>query len=243
MLFRSAGLDVNEVTIDRLGLHQLQALRGNVVFPVLHGPWGEGGALQELLEQDGRPYVGCGPAAARLAMDKPASKRAVAEVGVPTPPARWCAKATPSRCRRRWCWRGGGFRLCRLLPVNPCCRNRRKYHPQNARSDNPSVKTWQSHVTQLSAKQAGPAARAGALYCAAGSGLSQLPACVTGHSKQNSRRHRALQFTQTNRLEHHHSTCINAQKHCYFPIFPIIPTTTYTAPVYSGHIGPLVVRQ
>jgi D-alanine-D-alanine ligase len=82
---RRAGLDVNEVTIDRPGLHQLQALRGDVVFPVLHGPWGEGGALQELLEQDGRPYVGCGPAAARLAMDKPASKRAVAEVGVPTP--------------------------------------------------------------------------------------------------------------------------------------------------------------
>jgi D-alanine-D-alanine ligase len=58
---------------------------GEVVFPVLHGPWGEGGPLQELLLADGRPFVGCLPDAARLAMDKPASKRAVSEVGVPTP--------------------------------------------------------------------------------------------------------------------------------------------------------------
>ena len=82
---RRAGANVEEVTIDRLGQAELQALPGDVVFPVLHGPWGEGGPLQDLLERDGRPYVGCGPAAARLAMDKPASKRAVAEAGVPTP--------------------------------------------------------------------------------------------------------------------------------------------------------------
>lgn len=82
---RRAGRTVEEVTVDRLTVEQLRALPGDVVFPVLHGPWGEGGPLQDLLEMDGRPYVGCGPAAARLAMDKPASKRAVAEVGVPTP--------------------------------------------------------------------------------------------------------------------------------------------------------------
>lgn len=82
---RRAGADVEEVAVDRPDLAALRALPGDVVFPVLHGPWGEGGTLQELLERDGRPYVGCGPTAARLAMDKPASKRAVAEVGVPTP--------------------------------------------------------------------------------------------------------------------------------------------------------------
>ncbi len=80
-----ANAQVNEITIDRLGLAELQALSGDVIFPVLHGPWGEGGPLQEILEQDGRPYVGCGPAAARLAMDKTATKNAVAQVGVPTP--------------------------------------------------------------------------------------------------------------------------------------------------------------
>ena len=62
-----ANAHVNEITIDRLDLADLRALDGDVIFPVLHGPWGEGGPLQELLEQDGRPYVGCQPAAARLA--------------------------------------------------------------------------------------------------------------------------------------------------------------------------------
>ena len=82
---RRAGAQVEEITIDRPGLAEIRAMPGDVVFPVLHGPWGEGGVLQEILEQDGRPYVGCTPRAARLAMDKPASKRAVAEDGVPTP--------------------------------------------------------------------------------------------------------------------------------------------------------------
>ncbi|MCX5641248.1 MAG: D-alanine--D-alanine ligase [Planctomycetota bacterium] len=82
---RRAGMDVNEVTIDRPGLEELRGMRGEVVFPVLHGSWGEGGPLQELLEADGRPYVGCGPKAACLAMDKIASKALVAEFRVPTP--------------------------------------------------------------------------------------------------------------------------------------------------------------
>ncbi|NBP52152.1 MAG: D-alanine--D-alanine ligase [Actinobacteria bacterium] len=82
---RQGGFAVEEVTIDRPGLAELRAMRGDVVFPVLHGAWGEGGALQEILDADGRPYVGSGPSAARLAMDKVATKRAVAAIGVPTP--------------------------------------------------------------------------------------------------------------------------------------------------------------
>ena len=80
-----ANAHVNEITIDQLDLADLRALDGDVIFPVLHGPWGEGGPLQELLEQDGRPYVGCQPSAARLAMDKTATKIAVARAGVSTP--------------------------------------------------------------------------------------------------------------------------------------------------------------
>lgn len=80
-----ANVDVQEITIDRLHIEDLRALAGDVIFPVLHGPWGEGGPLQDILEQDGRPYVGCGPAAARLAMDKTATKKVVARAGVPTP--------------------------------------------------------------------------------------------------------------------------------------------------------------
>lgn len=82
---RRAGLAVHEIAIDRPGLAEIKALPGDVVFPVLHGAWGEGGPLQELLEQDGRPYVGCQPKAARLAMDKVATKALVHELGVPTP--------------------------------------------------------------------------------------------------------------------------------------------------------------
>ncbi|MSR34079.1 MAG: D-alanine--D-alanine ligase [Phycisphaerales bacterium] len=80
-----ANVKVEEITIDRLSLEVLRTLPGDVIFPVLHGPWGEGGPLQDILEQDGRPYVGCGPASARLAMDKIATKKVVERVGVPTP--------------------------------------------------------------------------------------------------------------------------------------------------------------
>lgn len=59
-------------------------LPGDVIVPVLHGPWGEGGPLQDLLERDGRPYVGCGPRTARLCMDKLASKLAAARLGICT---------------------------------------------------------------------------------------------------------------------------------------------------------------
>jgi D-alanine-D-alanine ligase len=82
---RRAGMDVHDEIVGRLDQASLAALPGDVIFPVLHGPWGEGGPLQELLVADGRPFVGCLPAAARLAMDKPASKAAVASAGVPTP--------------------------------------------------------------------------------------------------------------------------------------------------------------
>ena len=82
---RTAGKwEVVSKTIDRIPSAELKALPGDVVFPVLHGAFGEGGPMQDLLEQDGRPYVGCRPAAARLAMDKIASKLAASRAGIPT---------------------------------------------------------------------------------------------------------------------------------------------------------------
>jgi D-alanine-D-alanine ligase len=60
---------------------------GDVVFPALHGGWGEGGPLQDILESDGRPFVGSMSRAARLAMDKIAAKFVAAQLGVATPPA------------------------------------------------------------------------------------------------------------------------------------------------------------
>ena len=50
----------------------------------LHGPFGEDGTLQRLLEDAGVPYTGCGPAASALGMDKALSKLAAAKTGAHT---------------------------------------------------------------------------------------------------------------------------------------------------------------
>lgn len=83
---RGAGLTVHEQVIDQLTLDSLAAFSGDVIFPVLHGPWGEGGPLQEMLEQDGRPFVGTGSVAAKKAMNKHTTKEVAQAIGVPTPP-------------------------------------------------------------------------------------------------------------------------------------------------------------
>jgi D-alanine-D-alanine ligase len=59
-----------------------------VIFPVLHGAFGESGELQEILEQWNLAFVGSGSKAARLGMDKVATKRAWESAGLPTPPYR-----------------------------------------------------------------------------------------------------------------------------------------------------------
>jgi D-alanine-D-alanine ligase len=76
--------EVVEQTIDRPGLTDLHGWEGDVIFPVLHGAFGEGGPMQDLLEMEGRPYVGCRPRAARLAMDKMATKAIALGLGIPT---------------------------------------------------------------------------------------------------------------------------------------------------------------
>ncbi len=60
----------------------------DVVFPVLHGPFGEDGAMQGVLETVGLPYVGCGVAASALAMDKALVKMVFAASGIPQAPYR-----------------------------------------------------------------------------------------------------------------------------------------------------------
>ncbi|MDX2114924.1 MAG: D-alanine--D-alanine ligase [Planctomycetota bacterium] len=81
-LASSGRFTVNYVEIDRPTGKELSSLDGDVVWPVLHGPFGEGGPMQDLLEAGGRPYVGCGPRAARLAMDKVASKSVAMQAGL-----------------------------------------------------------------------------------------------------------------------------------------------------------------
>jgi D-alanine-D-alanine ligase len=57
-----------------------------VVVPVLHGPRGEDGTVQGLLELAGVPYVGCGVLGSALAMDKLAAKQAFTAAGIPQAP-------------------------------------------------------------------------------------------------------------------------------------------------------------
>jgi D-alanine-D-alanine ligase len=58
----------------------------DVVFPVLHGPWGEDGTVQGLLEMCDVPYVGCGVLGSALSMDKDLAKRVIQASGIPTTP-------------------------------------------------------------------------------------------------------------------------------------------------------------
>ena len=55
----------------------------DIIFPVLHGTFGEDGTLQGVLEMAGIPYVGCGVAASALAMDKALSKKVFEAHGIP----------------------------------------------------------------------------------------------------------------------------------------------------------------
>jgi D-alanine-D-alanine ligase len=57
--------------------------RMDVVFPVLHGPNGEDGTIQGLLELLDVPYVGCGVTASALGMDKALSKQLFRAAGLP----------------------------------------------------------------------------------------------------------------------------------------------------------------
>ena len=57
----------------------------DVVFPVLHGQFGEDGTIQGYLELAGIPYVGNGVLASSVAMDKEFSKTLFKAAGIPTP--------------------------------------------------------------------------------------------------------------------------------------------------------------
>ncbi len=108
----AAGLDptayeVVPLTIDRDGTWRdrgrrpiglsgaAQVLRGcDVVFPVVHGPRGEDGALAALCELAGLPYVGSGVRPGALAMDKWATKLVAGALGIATAPGLLVTAAT-----------------------------------------------------------------------------------------------------------------------------------------------------
>ncbi|MCW2903313.1 MAG: D-alanine--D-alanine ligase [Streptosporangiaceae bacterium] len=73
---RLVSSDAPDVVLERL----------DVVFPVMHGPYGEDGVLQGFLESLDMPYVGCGVLASAVGMDKVAMRRAFTAEGIPSVP-------------------------------------------------------------------------------------------------------------------------------------------------------------
>lgn len=58
----------------------------DVIFPVLHGTFGEDGTIQGVFEMAGIPYVGCGVAASAIAMDKALAKQVFFAADIPQAP-------------------------------------------------------------------------------------------------------------------------------------------------------------
>jgi len=72
-----------DITPDDLSALDMPA---DIIFPVLHGRFGEDGRLQEILEQRGLPFVGSGSEASRISIDKDATKSKWQAAGLPTAP-------------------------------------------------------------------------------------------------------------------------------------------------------------
>jgi len=65
----------------------------DVVFPLMHGPYGEDGTIQGLLEMADVPYVGCGVLASSCGMDKVTMKSLFREAGLPICKHLWCLRS------------------------------------------------------------------------------------------------------------------------------------------------------
>jgi D-alanine-D-alanine ligase len=76
-------LDIEETTTERL-----VEIRPDAAFICLHGPGGEDGTVQALLETLEIPYTGSGPLSSIRCMDKDYAKRAIRAAGIPTPSMR-----------------------------------------------------------------------------------------------------------------------------------------------------------
>jgi D-alanine-D-alanine ligase len=80
---RNAGYEVTEVDVGRDVAHVLTGLKPDAVFNALHGPFGESGMIQGLLELLQIPYTHSGVLASALAMDKHQAKIVMKAAGIP----------------------------------------------------------------------------------------------------------------------------------------------------------------
>lgn len=81
---QTLGYDAHSIDFDRRFIDAVRDLAPDVVFNALHGPGGEDGRIQALLDFLGVPYTGSGLEASALAMDKHLTKKLLAAEGLPT---------------------------------------------------------------------------------------------------------------------------------------------------------------
>jgi D-alanine-D-alanine ligase len=79
------GHDARSLDFDARFVDAIREIAPDVVFNALHGPGGEDGEIQGVLEWMGIPYTGSGIAACAVAMDKHLTKKLLAAEGLPTP--------------------------------------------------------------------------------------------------------------------------------------------------------------
>lgn len=89
MALREQGYDVEEIDVTRKIMDDLRSAFAGagpfVVFNALHGPFGEDGRIQALLEILDIPYTHSGVLSSALAMDKPRAKAVMRDSGLPVP--------------------------------------------------------------------------------------------------------------------------------------------------------------
>jgi D-alanine-D-alanine ligase len=75
---------ITPIKIGKNGRFEFEILKNfDVIFPVLHGPFGEDGSMQGLLKLAGVPYVGAGVLGSAVGMDKDVMKKLLKEAGIP----------------------------------------------------------------------------------------------------------------------------------------------------------------
>lgn len=111
---RTVGHRVWQSDISPDNLSALDRRPCDLVFPALHGTFGEDGQLQRVLESRGVPFVGSGEAASRLGMDKAATKSCLLEHGVPT--ANWQIVYQP-KFKESWVPAAGIGLPCVIKPI------------------------------------------------------------------------------------------------------------------------------
>lgn len=79
---RKSGFDVVEIDATRQLAQQLEQVKPDVALNALHGPWGEDGCVQGILEIMGIPYTHSGVLASALAMNKDKSRAVYAQHGL-----------------------------------------------------------------------------------------------------------------------------------------------------------------